>query len=1017
MDRETETNDLNWLNPDVLIEFIEELRAAGYNIGISQYIAAQDLILILIAQGEIFDHPNSLRNLLGPIFCSSPTEQAEFPQYFDRWINSITHTSQVIDGQGLETQGYKEKAPRLQSHYQILISLLVFLCLGIIYLSIEQNQKEPIPTPSPSPTSTDQLPIGNLIKPKPIIIPKPITPKPITPKPITPKPITPKPITPIANTQNSCQTDNSRFYPIIIVLSFLFIPPAGFLVWRSLWLWRSRLFLQRHTIKEVPNLQKISIDGCDLELFPTPFFIEIAQNLNRRIPIPSDQLDIDKTIETTLRQGGWLTPVYRTYKVLPEYIFLFNRTSFRDHQAKFVEEMIDGLKRENVLITTYFFDDDPLICFSSDGVSSPFTLDEIIVKYCQCCLVLVADADKFFSPISGELEPWVSQLVVWQNRVFLTLKLPVNWGYHELEIGQQFIILPATKKGLQVLSQRLYQPQITTNFWDQEVQTLLPAILQREPERWLDRIPPDSELIQMMLNSLQEYLGQDSFYWLCACAIFPELHWNITIYLGNVLRTESGNSLLEINSLRNLAQLPWFRYGSIPDWLRICLIETLTEAQKQAIRHALQALLVKAIQGPGGGLQLEIAAMSDRFLSGITQVVSQEAPEGSPLRDYLFISFMTKQPLLAVRVSDNFSRLISKRNGKISRRQFLQMLLWGGVGLGIAVVSGEIFKGHNQPTSTPKSTNQPISKPESTNQPTSKPESTNQATPTPESTNQATPTPTGLPMWTVEFETVTVDETGQIIKRDSSNQAKFFKEDLGNGITLEMVYIPGGSFKMGSPAGEKRRFSDESPQHDVNVPAFYMGRFEVTQEQYQQVMGKNPSNFKGAKRPVEQVSWSDAIAFCNKLSQKTGRKYRLPSEAEWEYACRAGTKTPFYFGETITTELANYNGESIYAAEPKGKYLGQTTEVGSFPPNAFGLYDMHGNVSEWCQDTWHDSYEGAPKDGSAWGDNNNDSHLLRGGSWDDNPRFCRSADRNLDDPAYSGYNIGFRVVCVVARIL
>jgi serine/threonine protein kinase len=122
------------------------------------------------------------------------------------------------------------------------------------------------------------------------------------------------------------------------------------------------------------------------------------------------------------------------------------------------------------------------------------------------------------------------------------------------------------------------------------------------------------------------------------------------------------------------------------------------------------------------------------------------------------------------------------------------------------------------------------------------------------------------------------------------------------------------------------------------------------------------------------------VPICEKLSQKTGKTYRLPSEAEWEYACRAGTTTPFYFGETITTDLVNYNGNSTYASAPKGQYRQQTTPVGSFPPNAFGLYDMHGNVWEWCQDHWHDNYNGAPTDGSAWtDDNDNRSRLLRGG--------------------------------------
>ena len=237
-------------------------------------------------------------------------------------------------------------------------------------------------------------------------------------------------------------------------------------------------------------------------------------------------------------------------------------------------------------------------------------------------------------------------------------------------------------------------------------------------------------------------------------------------------------------------------------------------------------------------------------------------------------------------------------------------------------------------------------------------------------------------------------------------------EDLGNGIQLEMVMIPSGSFMMGSP--EKGRTQDESPQHEVNVPAFSMGKYVVTQEQYQQIMGNNPSSFKGAKRPVEQVSWNNAVEFCQKLSEKTGREYRLPSEAEWEYACRAGTTTPFHFGETITTDLANYDGESTYGDGVEGVYRRETTEVGSFGvANNFGLYDMHGNVWEWCQDSWHSNYKGAPTDGSAWLDNKESSNrkLLRGGSWFSNPRLCRSAYRLYSNRDNHDGIIGFRVVC------
>ena len=267
-----------------------------------------------------------------------------------------------------------------------------------------------------------------------------------------------------------------------------------------------------------------------------------------------------------------------------------------------------------------------------------------------------------------------------------------------------------------------------------------------------------------------------------------------------------------------------------------------------------------------------------------------------------------------------------------------------------------------------------------------------------------------------QFEVVTVNFHGEEVKR-KQGEAEYFTEDLGNGVTLEMVSIPGGSFKMGSPAGEKQRSDNESPQHDVRVPAFFMGKFQVTQEQYQAIMGKNPSNFKGDKLPVERVSWNDAVEFCKKLSQKTRRTYRLPSEAEWEYACRAGTTTPFHFGETITSGLVNYNGNYTYASASKGKYRQETTDVGNFPPNAFGLYDMHGTLWEWCQDALHGNYNGAPENGSAWSENNNRYRMQRGGSWLNNPVLCRSAFRSNDTHGNNFNGSGFRVVCAVMRSL
>ncbi|MBE8987277.1 SUMF1/EgtB/PvdO family nonheme iron enzyme [Nostoc sp. LEGE 12450] len=265
---------------------------------------------------------------------------------------------------------------------------------------------------------------------------------------------------------------------------------------------------------------------------------------------------------------------------------------------------------------------------------------------------------------------------------------------------------------------------------------------------------------------------------------------------------------------------------------------------------------------------------------------------------------------------------------------------------------------------------------------------------------------------TFQFEVVTVNAKGNITNR-RNEEAKYFEENLGNGVTLEMVQILGGTFMMGSPEREAKRLDHEIPLHQVTVPKFFMGKYAVTQAQYQVIMGSNPSKFKGEKRPVERVTWDEAVEFCKKLSQKTGKTYRLPSEAEWEYACRAGTTTPFYFGETITTDLVNYHGDYPYGAAPKGEYRQQTIDVEKFPPNSFGLYDMHGNVLEWCLDVYNNNYQGAPKDGSAWmTGKDNDIKLLRGSSWINIARDCRSAYRGRYARADRSSNVGFRVVAV-----
>ena len=240
-----------------------------------------------------------------------------------------------------------------------------------------------------------------------------------------------------------------------------------------------------------------------------------------------------------------------------------------------------------------------------------------------------------------------------------------------------------------------------------------------------------------------------------------------------------------------------------------------------------------------------------------------------------------------------------------------------------------------------------------------------------------------------------------------------FTETLPGNIKLEMVKIPAGSFLMGTEEAEVIRlckeyrtddYKYEMPQHRVNLQEFYLGKYPITQEQYQAIMGNNPSRFKdNPKNPVENVRWNDAQAFCQKLSEETGKKYRLPSESDWEYACRAGTQTHYYFGDNAEQlrEYAWYRDNS-----------GSTTHlVGQKKPNNWGLYDMHGTVWEWCEDRWYENYGDSPKDGGSWNENYSQSSakVLRGGSWSGYARDCRSANRGWNYADFRGFGIGFRV--------
>ncbi|MCX5933352.1 MAG: formylglycine-generating enzyme family protein [Pseudanabaena sp. LacPavin_0818_WC45_MAG_42_6] len=248
--------------------------------------------------------------------------------------------------------------------------------------------------------------------------------------------------------------------------------------------------------------------------------------------------------------------------------------------------------------------------------------------------------------------------------------------------------------------------------------------------------------------------------------------------------------------------------------------------------------------------------------------------------------------------------------------------------------------------------------------------------------------------------------------------SQVFSEYLGVDNFLELVHIPEGKFVMGTAHNEEG-YASERPSQLVKVSSFYLGKFPITQRQWQAVaklpeisipLNPDSSHFKNEVAPVENISWVDAIEFCDRLSKLTGRNYRLPSEAEWEYACLGGKSTRYYFGDKISSDFANYDGRFQYESEASVKYRDKTTPVGTFSPNNFGLYDMHGNVWEWCADPWHKDYRGRPTNASVWDLGGDPQYrVLRGGSWNHDAWECRATNRRKD-PFVNWYNYyGFRI--------
>lgn len=620
-------SEIPWLHPDHLMDFLDELREAGFAVGVSDYVKVHQLVIRLLANGVELQQPEQFGRYLGPLLCSSEIEQIEFQQRFANWIARLKAAANART-QNEAQKALQEERERTSQRRRIVGTRVILAILGIIFaalvLFIPENVTEnfefiqaPLEAESPD----------NPLQPT-------LTKSPDNPLQPTETPFPESPENDLAQGQ------------IINVLVVLVLVSLG-VFWVIFVRWRARHYLERRSTKDKPQLDTISIAHDTEVLFPPIAFFRLAERMRRRVRVASREIDIHATLQHALSQGGWLMPVPGTRLQVPEYLVLIDRTTFRDHQTRLIEKMVAQLTEHEVFASIFFFDRDPRVCYPADGKRRGVTLQALSKSHPDHRLLLFADAEHLFHPLRNELAVWTDFFFAWSERVLLTTKSREHWGYYETELQSVITVLPARADSLMnFVMGNLLEPQQKT----EQTRPPLPRLLTERPYRWLSRDQPDEALIERVLLGLRAYLDRAGFFWLCACAIFPKLEWDITLYLGQHLKTDEGSTLLSYERLVDLARLPWFRHGYMPDWFRLYLISTLTPAQEGDVRQTLQALLLNTVSGSVRPHPLQIARPLDFWSRSILRVLARNASENSPFQDYIFRTYVAHNKRLSVRM-------------------------------------------------------------------------------------------------------------------------------------------------------------------------------------------------------------------------------------------------------------------------------------------------------------------------------------------------------------------------------
>jgi formylglycine-generating enzyme required for sulfatase activity len=951
----------------LLPAFLSYLRGQGFNIGIDHYLRLQELLV------KIGPHcpPGDVKYLLCPLFATGEKQQRQFYHAFDSFFKPLQaqkekEISRRHPGKpGRETREEPVKPRRWQ---YVLSAVLLLILAALIFYRLGDRPVEKFFSPAKETTAAAQPRVpGQDQEPGPGQETKETRVK----------------------TIRTYQPSFLEKYGYIVHGTAVLAPWIIFLLVEVYRYHRRRLVLIKKRGKKPPYVWPIRVETLGLGLVKSETFYRSARLLRRRMQSDTRVLDIDKTVAASIELAGF--PVLR-HKVLtrpPEYLMLIDLPAYRDHYSQLFDTIARALEKEGLYVTRYFYEKDPRVCFKEPGQSRVY-LAQLQARYSDSRLIICGDGAGLLDPATGDLDSWTGLFRAWQERAILTPLPPGEWRMREIALAGEFILLPASIRGLGALVEYFQAPDCTGA-----------KVFTRE-ERQTPFLTPGSE---NDIAALREYLGKDAFQWLCACAVWPGLHWDLTLYLG-ALPCMPGNLISEENLLR-LLRLPWFRTGVMPEELRWEMMTALDKEINKAIRTALIDLL------ENNPAPEESAAYDDYRLNVAVQRWLLSRLDRKKRRERLkslkeFNAMHIEQDYTLVRFLEStpgspLQMVLPQRLRKIFYKKgvpFFGIKTVFRVALTfLAAAAAFLFL-----------------KPANMDMP--------------------------LEVRYIKSLGITV----------SQNEKKCWEADYGDGI--KMVYIEPGEFKMGQTIEEKKRlieqvgekdynlfYKDETPEHPVYLDGYWIGKTEVTVRQYLKFVSETKSHYpewleKGNEYnintgsndyykkfvsdencPIVGVSWENAKAYCDWLSNKTGLNFTLPTEAQWEKAARGTDQRKYPWGDSPPSgKKVNFADKQLSL---KGKYgwedkniddgYAYTAPVGSYPEGAspYGMLDMAGNVWEWCND-WYGPYKPGYQRNPV-GPSGGTTRVLRGGCWTYNAVHLRCSDRNVGRPSFRDSYAGFRL--------